>query len=247
MDWFDASSAPEEYQAVAWIADAASLIQGIGWSMHYLGLAYTSYQQRTYSASLLPLCCNFAWEFVYAIIYPPSNPIQRTVVTTWLVLNIFVVYFAIRFAQNEWIHAPLVQRHMALLIAVSIVGFASGHLALAATVGPGRAANWGAFLCFTMLCAGSVGQLLSRGSSRGASYALWLSRFIGSYVGSVCFAMRGTYWPEAFSWLDYPIVKWHGAICLVLDIWYPIILRSIRQSEQQKQGAFLGAEKQKAN
>ncbi|GES64074.1 integral membrane protein [Aspergillus terreus] len=246
MDWFDASSAPAEYQAVAWIANAASLIQGIGWSIHYLGLAYTSYQQRTYGASLLPLCCNYAWEFVYAVVYPPSNAIQRSVVTTWLVLNTLVVYSAIRFARNEWTHAPFVQRHIALIITVSIIGFASGHLALAATVGPGRAANWGAFVCFTMLCVGSVAQLLSRGSTRGTSYSLWLSRFVGSYAGIVCFAMRGAYWPEAFAWLDDPIVRWHGAICLALDVCYPIILRSIRKNEQQKRGALQAAEKAKA-
>ncbi|KAJ5815881.1 hypothetical protein N7447_008114 [Penicillium robsamsonii] len=171
--WSDISSAPPEYKDVAWIADRALLAQGLGWSINYLAMIYQSRKDRTYGMAILPLCCNFAWEFVYTVVYPSQNPVERAVLTTWMVLNLYLMYTAIKFAPNEWQHAPLVRQSLPVIFPVAIVAFTAGHLALAATVGVAKAANWGAFLCFELLTAGAVCQLMSRGSSRGASYTIW--------------------------------------------------------------------------
>lgn len=150
--WSDLSSAPPQYREVAGIADWALLAQGLGWSINYLAMIYHSYKDRTYGMAILPLCCNFA---------------------TWMILNLFVMYTAIKFAPNEWQHAPLVRQCLPWIFPVAIAAFTAGHLALAATVGVSKAANWGAFLCFELLTSGAVCQLMSRGSSRGASYTIW--------------------------------------------------------------------------
>lgn len=136
-------------------------------------MIYHSYKDRTYGMAILPLCCNFAWEFVYSVIYPSHNSAERAVLTTWMILNLFVMYTAIKFAPNEWQHAPLVRQCLPWIFPVAIAAFTAGHLALAATVGVSKAANWGAFLCFELLTSGAVCQLMSRGSSRGASYTIW--------------------------------------------------------------------------
>lgn len=171
--WSDLSSAPPQYREVAGIADWALLAQGLGWSINYLAMIYHSYKDRTYGMAILPLCCNFAWEFVYSVIYPSHNSAERAVLTTWMILNLFVMYTAIKFAPNEWQHAPLVRQCLPWIFPVAITAFTAGHLALAATVGVSKAANWGAFLCFELLTSGAVCQLMSRGSSRGASYTIW--------------------------------------------------------------------------
>ncbi|KJZ80338.1 hypothetical protein HIM_00188 [Hirsutella minnesotensis 3608] len=171
--WSDASSAPAAYKDVVWMANWALLAQGFGWSVNYLSMIYGSNKDRTYGMAILPLCCNFAWELVYTFIYPSKNPAERLVLTTWMVLNIFVMYTAIKHAPNEWNHAPLVRSHLPWIFFLATSAFTAGHMALAATVGQARAVNWGAFLCFELLTVGAVCQLISRGSSRGTSYTAW--------------------------------------------------------------------------
>ncbi|KAJ5155045.1 uncharacterized protein N7500_010484 [Penicillium coprophilum] len=204
--WSDISSAPPEYRDVAWIADRALLAQGLGWSINYLAMIYQSHKDRTYGMAILPLCCNFAWEFVYTVIYPSQNPAERAVLTTWMVLNLFLMYTAIKFSPNEWQHAPLVRKSLPVIFPVAIAAFTAGHLAFAATVGVAKAANWSAFLCFELLTAGAVCQLMSRGSSRGASY-------------TIC----------------HPFVAWHGIMCFSLDIAYVVLLWYIRRQEHRGQ------------
>lgn len=173
MDWFQ-HPVPTAYQPYSRLADLAQLAQGIGWAVNYALMAHASYRDQTYGMSLLPLCCNFAWEITYAVIYPPHNPVERFNVTLYLVLNVFIMAGAVRFAPREWAHAPLVQRNLSFIFAGATLIFLLAHVALAKTVGVGRAANWGAFFCLDFLVAGAWCQLLGRGSSRGASYAIWL-------------------------------------------------------------------------
>ncbi|KAH1712394.1 Cytochrome P450 monooxygenase pyr9 [Aspergillus fumigatus] len=233
--WSDLSSAPPQYREVAGIADWALLAQGLGWSINYLAMIYHSYKDRTYGMAILPLCCNFAWEFVYSVIYPSHNSAERAVLTTWMILNLFVMYTAIKFAPNEWQHAPLVRQCLPWIFPVAIAAFTAGHLALAATVGVSKAANWGAFLCFELLTSGAVCQLMSRGSSRGASYTIWLSRFLGSYIGGIFLHVRETHWPQEFGWISHPFVTWHGLMCFSLDIAYVTFLWRIRRQEHRSQ------------
>ncbi|KAG2007964.1 hypothetical protein GB937_008157 [Aspergillus fischeri] len=233
--WSDISSAPPQYREVAWIANWALLAQGLGWSINYLAMIYQSYKDRTYGMAILPLCCNFAWEFVYSVIYPSHNSAERAVLTTWMILNLFLMYTAIKFAPNEWQHAPLVRQCLPWIFPVAIAAFTAGHLALATTVGVGKAANWGAFLCFELLTSGAVCQLMSRGSSRGASYTIWLSRFLGSYIGGIFLHVRETHWPQEFGWISHPFVAWHGLMCFSLDIAYVVFLWRIRRQEHRSQ------------
>ncbi|KAF7585128.1 hypothetical protein BBP40_012274, partial [Aspergillus hancockii] len=143
MDFFHGTSPPVEYQQVAWIADLAIYAQAIGWSLSYVEMIYRSINEHTYNMALLGLCSNFAWEFIYAVIYPPQGQPERIMLRTWLTLNIGVMICAIRYSPYEWKHAPLVQKNLLLIIILTTLVFGSGQLALAATVGPGLAANWG--------------------------------------------------------------------------------------------------------
>lgn len=186
MDWFDGSSAPAEYQAVAWIADLAQLGQGLGWAINYATMAHRSYQESTYGMSILPLCCNFAWELVYTFIYPPHNPVEKFNITLYLILNVFIMSFAVRFAPREWSHAPMVQRNIPLIFLFGTIAFILAHIALAKTAGAGLAANWGAFFCLELLIAGAWCQLLGRGSSRGTSYTIWYVGFLSFFLPDSC-------------------------------------------------------------
>lgn len=173
MDGFDVSQAPEEYQAVKPLADLLVLGMGVGWLINYVGMVYTSFKERTYGMAIMPLCCNIAWEIVYCLFYPSKSQAELGVLAMGLFINMGVMYAAISFSSQEWGHAPLVKRNLPWIFFIGIIGFLTGHLALAAEIGPSLAYSWGAVACQLLLSVGGVCQLLCRGSTRGASYTLW--------------------------------------------------------------------------
>lgn len=173
MDYFYGTSPPPEYERYAWIVDAATLVQGLLWALNYGEASYRSIKDRTYGMAIFPLCCNYAWELVYTLIYSSQNKYERIIMTTWLILNSVMMGCAIKFAPNEWIHAPLVKRNIPFIFLAGVAAFVIAQLALAATVGPGLAMNWVAALCYLLLTIGSLCQLMTRGSSRGVSYTMW--------------------------------------------------------------------------
>ncbi|KAG5743198.1 hypothetical protein H9Q69_012848 [Fusarium xylarioides] len=136
MDVSDISRAPPEYLDVAWIADTCKLLMGIGWTTNYIGMVYKSLQDETYAMSLMALCCNFAWELTYALMYPFGSDLEMYVHFSGLILNCGVMYTAVKNAHREWGHAPLVQRNLPLIFIICVAGFMSGHVALATQIGP---------------------------------------------------------------------------------------------------------------
>ncbi|KAI9728829.1 MAG: hypothetical protein M1834_007216 [Cirrosporium novae-zelandiae] len=173
MDGFDASTAPPEYQEIEWIANTFVVLMSVGWLVNYIGMVYVSVRDRTYGMAIMPLCCNIAWEAVYGLIHPSKDPIEQGVFLSGLVINFAVIYTAIKFSSTEWAHAPLVERNLPLIFAVGIIVSLTGHLALAAEIGPSLAYSWGAVICQLMLSIGGLCQLIMRGSTRGGSYTLW--------------------------------------------------------------------------
>lgn len=173
MNVADMSRAPPEFLEYADIAKLCKLMMGVGWITNYVGMIYNSFKYKTYGMSLMPLCCNFAWEMVYFFIYPFGSDVEKYIHTTGLAINCLVMTTAVLYAPNEWEHAPLVRRNLPLIFVTCVLGFMSAHLALAMQVGPHLGQAWSAFACQVLLTVGGLSQLISRGSSRGASYFLW--------------------------------------------------------------------------
>ena len=173
MDGFDVSAAPQAYLEIKWIADAFVILMGIGWCINYVGMVQHSFRDRTYGMAIIPLCNNIGWEVVYTFVHPSRSIVERAVFLTGVSLNIAVMYAAIKFSPAEWSHAPLVEKNLPLIFFVGSFACFTGHLALAAEIGPPLAYSWGAVICQIILSVGGLGQLLARGSTRGASYTLW--------------------------------------------------------------------------
>ncbi|KAJ9481898.1 hypothetical protein VN97_g11558 [Penicillium thymicola] len=173
MDGFDAHQAPPEYQAVMPLANLFLFGVAIGWLTNYALMVYTSFKEETYAMSIMPLCSNFAWEIVYGLIYPSKNRLELGMTILGLFINVGIIYAAIRFSPREWSHAPLVEHNLHWIFGIGIIGFLTGHLALAAEIGPALAYSWSAIGAQLLLSVGSICQLLCRGSSRGASYSIW--------------------------------------------------------------------------
>ncbi|OBR09784.1 hypothetical protein CH63R_05476 [Colletotrichum higginsianum IMI 349063] len=237
MNVADISQAPEAYRDVVWIADTCKLIMGIGWTANYVGMIRKSLKDQTYAMALLPLCCNFAWELTYAIMYAFTTSLEKYVHFSGLLLNCGVMYTAVKNAPREWEHAPLVQRNLRLIFVLAVAGFASAHVVLAKQVGPELGQAWSAYACQLLLSVGGLCQLLCRGHSRGASYFLWFSRFFGSLVLVPQDIIRYTYWKEAHEFMGSPMYIWFVTIFLILDGSYGLCLWYVRRFEQQNPAA----------
>lgn len=173
MDWLDETTAPLEYQEVAWIANISKLGQAAGWAISYMLQARKSRQDGTYGMAIFPLCCNTAWEFVYLVIYPPRGGAAKVTMSTFLLFGLVVIYSAVQSSPREWHHAQLVQRHLGKIFVVMTLYFISGHMAFAAAWGPQKASALGMMICTDMLILGSIAQLMVREGSRGTSYSIW--------------------------------------------------------------------------
>ncbi|KAG5659901.1 hypothetical protein KAF25_003423, partial [Fusarium avenaceum] len=243
MDVADISRAPPEYHDVAWIADTCKLLMGIGWTTNYVGMVYKSLKDETYAMALMALCCNFAWELTYALIYPFGSNLEMYVHFSGLMLNCGVMYTAVKNAHREWVHAPLVQRNLPLIFIICVAGFMSGHVALATQIGPSLAQSWSAYGCQLLLSVGGLCQLLCRGHSGGASYflwyvqqqlpPLWFSRFFGSLVLVPQDILRYKYWRADHEYIGSPLYIWFICIFLLLDGSYGICLWYVRRFERE--------------
>ncbi|PYH75095.1 AtmB protein [Aspergillus vadensis CBS 113365] len=234
MDGFDATQAPAAYRDVEPIVNILTLGMALGWLTNYAAMIHISFKEKTYAMGIMPLCCNIAWEFSYGVIYPPKNRLELIVTVIALIVNVAIMYSAIRHSPNDWSHAPLVQRNIRCIFAVCTFGFLTGHIAFAECIGPAVAYTWSAAFCQLLLGTGALCQLLCRGNSRGASYLLWISRFIGSLSVVGLAALRWRYWPEAFAWLDKPLILWSAGMFLFLDLSYGLCYWYIRRIEKKK-------------
>ncbi|PYI11326.1 hypothetical protein BO78DRAFT_446280 [Aspergillus sclerotiicarbonarius CBS 121057] len=235
MDGFDHSTAPSEYHELRWLVNISVIGMAVGWVAHYVEMAYTSSKDKTYCMTIAGHCVNFAWEFIYCMIYPAKGVAERLAFLLGLVLDLGVVYTAVKNAPNEWSHSPIVRDNMPLVFTAMTLAFLSGNLALVAQFGPAAAYTWGAIICQMIISVGNVFQLLSRGNTRGASWTLWISKFFGS-TSAIGFALvRYMYWPEAFSWLNCPIVLWSVAVFFVSELLYGFLFFLIKRREDDSQ------------
>ncbi|KAJ5267343.1 hypothetical protein N7478_010736 [Penicillium angulare] len=188
-----------------WSLTILSIGMCVGWLANYIAMIRKSFQDRTYGMALMPLCCNIACEFVYGVIYPPDIPIWPYIFASWLALNFLVVYAAMKFAPNEWSHAPLVEQNLPCIFAVSIAMWMSAHLTLVAHVGQSAAAAWSSWFCQLLLSAGGLCQLIVRGSTRGTSLFIWYV-FIpeGHYLFCLMADLSGIPGPVDSSGLSLP-------------------------------------------
>ncbi|RDA95788.1 hypothetical protein CP533_5179 [Ophiocordyceps camponoti-saundersi (nom. inval.)] len=236
------SQAPPEYQHVAWIADTCKLLMGLGWTVNYIGMIRKSLQDETYAMSLMALCCNFAWEVTYAVIYPFGSRLEKSVHYSGLLLNCGVMYTAVKNAPREWTHAPLVQRNVRLIFVVCVAGWMSAHLALAAQVGPLLAQAWTLVACVNWFVEGIHGD-------RRIFYGTFSIRFLVAMTqltvtllvekGSLDSSDHSslflkTYWRKDHEYMASPLYLWFVCFFLLIEGSYGVCLWLVRRFERDE-------------
>lgn len=155
------------------LAEFLRILAGICWTLNYFSMLYTSWCHKLPSTGIFPLCCDVAWEYVYAFVYPSASAHWQGGVRVWFMVHCVVIMFITKYAPNEWTNMPFIRRYIWLVYGIVILGFTAGQLAFAAEVGPELGFFYGGVLCQTLASLGPICQIISRNSTRGASILTW--------------------------------------------------------------------------
>ena len=91
------------------------------------------------------------------------------------IADIFLVYATIKFGPREWKHSPLVANNFVPVIIVSaILGLWCHYAFLVQFRDTTDATFWAGFDAQVLISYFSIVQLLTRGSTRGHSWGIWL-------------------------------------------------------------------------
>ncbi|KAL3428582.1 hypothetical protein BDV09DRAFT_190823 [Aspergillus tetrazonus] len=232
---WDFDAAPAEFKQVQPFLLGLFAVSGTGWLINYFTTIRAAFRDRAPGVSLIALSNNLAWEFVYAIFHPPPLPIATIIVRLWLLVDIFVIYTTVKFARAAPgnVNSPLLKHYLPLFVLGGILGFFSGHWALSVLLSPLRAFYWSGMVCLITMSGTALGLLVQRGHTRGASYGMWLSRFIASIFAVASLFLRSTYWPQVWAWSDNILMRWLSGAFFVLDILYGVCFWYTRQLEEQ--------------
>ncbi|KAB8078883.1 hypothetical protein BDV29DRAFT_187564 [Aspergillus leporis] len=219
MDGFDLFKNPPDFQAWGTTSILLNFYTNTTWPIVYFGLVYRSIKDKSYGMSLIPQCLDIAWEITYGAIFSPSDFLVKLFFKFAFLSNGAVLYTTIKHGSREWDNAPLVKHNLALFYLVGIMTSILGHVYIAEEIGPTMGCFLSAIACQAILSVGCLGQLLTRGSTRGFSFAL-------------CEILARGFWLAGKT-----IVLWCAAIYLGFDLFYGVCFWYIRQGELQLQMA----------
>lgn len=173
------------------VANVLLQIGGAFWTLCYILLTLRSFRDRSYGMPLFALAYNFAWEFIYGLLIAEAT-LESAVCIMWLILDLGMVYGLLKYGKEEWNHAPLVKSNLGVIFAGLLGWCALAHWAFAkwwvdnnvamkegkfyrGVVGPDTTelVFWTALVSQTYLSVASLGQLLIRQHTGGASWGAW--------------------------------------------------------------------------
>ncbi|KAJ6033885.1 uncharacterized protein N7446_007818 [Penicillium canescens] len=230
MESLDFTKAPPEFQEVKYLSDILLVTLASGWLVCYFATIRTAFCSRACWMPLLPLSCNVAWELVFITLYPPPG---SPILGFWLLVNLGVIYSALRFAPSKASHLAVEKHYLPVLFVLAVGFWAWGHLALIEQLNPLPAFYYGGMACQLMTSAAALSGLVDQGSTQGASYTIWLSRVIGTSSALAGLFFRAHYWPSLWAWADNELMRWLAAAFVILDGVYGVQFWRLRRSENQ--------------
>jgi hypothetical protein len=226
-------------------------IGGVGYTICYVLMARQSIRDRTYAMPLLPLAFNFAWEIVFALSVAEEAS-EKAIFTIWMLIDVAIVYATVTHGANEWSHAPVVGRNIGKIFAamlawwcVVLYAVISWWLNVDNPVNPkvGKTYRgtlgidtdelgfWTALVAQVVLSVASLAQIVVRGSSRGSSYSIWGTRFVGSLSGlTLNYGYCWLVWPEAHGYYMNPLAAVMMGTWVVADLAYVFVLSNVQRT-----------------
>jgi len=225
---------------------------GLLYTTTYILMTRQSLRDLTYAMPVISLAFNFAWEIVFALYVAESLP-EQIIFVTWMVIDIGLVYTVVKYGENEWKHAPIVGQNIGKILGPMVLWLCWALWALctwwvdvdnpvnpkAGKIHKGvegidttELGFWTAIVAQVVLSWGLLAQIVVRGNSGGASYAIWTTRFLGSVAGLIgYYAYCWWVWPEAHEYFANPFAVCLSVTWVVADLAYLFILREVKRTE----------------
>jgi len=155
---------------------------GLFWTITYILIIRRSILDRTYGMPLAALCANISWEFIFSFVLPSSN-IQRIVNIVWFVLDAGILACFLRYGRNELANLS----KWAFFTTFGLTLATSFGAVLLVTLEFHDSGAYSAFGQNLMMSALFILMLYRRGSLRGQSIAIAISKLLGTALASLAF------------------------------------------------------------
>jgi len=163
--------------------DALMLGSGAFWTLTYVLMIRRGFLDKTYGMPLVALCTNVSWEFTFSFLYP-HGPIQRPVNIVWFSLDLVILFQLLSYGPREF--DDLSKRVFYGMFGLALVTSLCAVVSVTYEFD-----DWdGAYSAFGQNLLMSVlflAMLRARGSPRGQSVMIALSKALGTGLASVAF------------------------------------------------------------
>jgi len=156
---------------------------GVLWTVTYLLIIRRGFLDHTYGMPMVALCANLSWEFVFSFVFP-HEPVQRPVNMVWFSLDLIILYQLLRFGPREFPRLPKRLFYGMVALAILTAFFTVVSITLEFEDFDGAYSAFGQNLMMSVLF---IVMLLSRGSLRGQSLSIALTKMGGTAIASVAF------------------------------------------------------------
>jgi hypothetical protein len=163
--------------------DAIMVGSGVLWTLAYLLIIRRGFLEGTYGMPLVALCANLSWEFIFSFVYPHDLP-QRAVNVVWFSFDLVILLQLLLYGPREFADLPRRAFYAVLALALAT----SFGVVLAVTYEfddfDGVYSAFGQNLMMSVLF---IAMLRSRGSLRGQSVGIALSKLGGTALAAFAF------------------------------------------------------------
>lgn len=100
-----------------------NLIGAVGyalWLVAYILVIRQGHRDRTYAIPLVPICLNFAWEFMDSWVLPDQVLFWKWVDRAWFLLDVAILWQLLRYGRKE-MRIPELQRFFYPIVAVTLL------------------------------------------------------------------------------------------------------------------------------
>ena len=198
----------------------------------------------------------FTRELIYGLYVAEAIP-ERIVINLWLIIDIGLLYLIFKYGPKEFSASPLISKNLPLIFCSLVLYLTCGQYAFASwwirnnisssstagrkgvyyggkEYGPDTSelGFWTSSTAQLYLSGACLAQLLTRGSSRGTSWAVWGTRTAGSVLGLYSnYWVRWWGWREANGYVGTRPAVWLCLGSFTLDCAYGCFLWYIKQKE----------------
>jgi len=198
------------------VKTALTLISGICWTAVYVDGIRVGLKDKSWAIPFYALALNVSWELIYTIYgFRHDVSLQTYINAVWFLFDIGILYTYFKYGSRESDGAGWALGFTGWSVLILTISFAVEYGFLR-EFGAEMGAGYSAFLQNLLMSVLFIEMLLRRGSAKGQSLLIAISKWIGTLAPAILYGILGD---GGFPNGDYLIVVL-GGMCSVFDLIY---------------------------